>query len=78
MRYTHVLTEVEQACGVTIEDVARVLPQGLFIRDGAAFMLPKLTPPALAASVARCAFGGANVEFSHLSSGYPVYVKVES
>ena len=73
--YTHTLTEGEIACGVTLERVAEILPQGLFLSVGtySGFMLPKLTPPALASSVARCAFAGASVEFSHLTEGYPVY-----
>ena len=73
--YVHTLTEGEIACGVTLERVAEILPQGLFLQVGtySGFMLPKLTPPALASSVARCAFGGQEVEFCHLTQGYPVY-----
>lgn len=72
--YTHTLTAIEEACGVTMPDVARVITQGLFSgSDHSAFILPKDTAPALASSAARCAFAGQDVEFSHLSNGYPVY-----
>ena len=70
--YVLALTELELACGVTLEDVARELPRGLFIENGAAFMVSRDISPALASSVARCAFS-APVKFSHLSNGYPVY-----
>ena len=59
MAYTHTLTETEIACGVTLDDVARELPRGVF-RDGHAF--PHFGPP-LASSVARAAYAGAEVEY---------------
>lgn len=56
--YTHSLTSTEAACGVTLDDVARELPRVL-IRDGGATVIVDGTlAPALAASVARAAFGG--------------------
>ena len=67
------LTEIEIACGVTLEAVAVELPLGRFVRDGDAFMVSKSAPPALAGAVARAAFA-APVEFSHLAFGCPVYV----
>ena len=73
--YTHTLTDIEVACGVTLDDVAQALARGYMIdRDGIAFVMDPNTPPALASSTARCAFGGREAEFSHLSNGYPVYV----
>ena len=68
----HVITPIEAACGVTLEAVALELPRGLFIENGAAFMVSRDISPALASSVARCAFS-APVKFSHLYNGYPVY-----
>lgn len=75
--YTHELTDIEVACGVTLDTVAEVLPKGAFFDSGTLFAMPANTPPALAGSVARCAFGGP-VEFSHISSatGYVMYRKV--
>lgn len=69
--YTHTITPVEAACGVTLEDVASELPRVLMLGPDAV-MVPKGLPPALAGSVARCALG-APATFSHLSTGYPVY-----
>ena len=56
--YTHTLTDIEVACGVTLEDVARGVPRGVFRRNGEWFVVGEDLPPALASSVARCAFGG--------------------
>lgn len=67
---THVLSPIAEACGVTLADVARVLPLAWF-PDGMA-VIPADTPPALAVEVARCGLG-AEVEFSHLKNGMPVY-----
>ena len=66
------LTETETACGVTYEDVQRVLPLGAFF--GEFFCLPRDTSPALGSAVARAAFAGP-VEFSHITkaTGYPAY-----
>lgn len=63
--YTHTLTELEIAYGVTLEDVARELPRGVF-RNGHAFPHFVVSPecsPALALSVARAAFAGKPVEY---------------
>ena len=72
--YSLELTEVEIACGVTLEAVAVELPLGRFVRDGNGFMVGKSAPPALAGAVARAALAGP-VEFSHLAFGCPVYVR---
>ena len=72
--YALELTEVEIACGVTLEAVAVELPLGRFVRDGDGFMVSKSASPALAGAVARVALAGP-VEFSHLAFGCPVYVK---
>ena len=61
--YTHTLTELETACGVTLEDVARELPRGVFRQRGRSFVVDVNLSPALAGSVARCAFAGVPVEY---------------
>lgn len=70
--YTHTLTPLEIALRVTLEDVARELPRGLFTDNGQAFTTADVSP-ALAMSVARCAFG-APARFVGLNAaGLPVY-----
>ena len=61
--YVHTLTELETACGVTLEDVARELPRGVFREGGRRFVVSVDIGPALAASVARCAFAGEKVTY---------------
>jgi hypothetical protein len=68
MSYTHTLTPLEIACGVTLEDVARELPRGLFIDNGTAFIVAGTCGPALAGSVARCAFSGAYPTYKGMNS----------
>ena len=66
------LTEGEIACGVTLGQVAELLPKVL-MRRNELVILPKLTPPALAGATARCAFG-APAEFVGLNMlGQPLY-----
>ena len=72
--YALELTEIEIACGVTLEAVAVEFPLGRLVRDGDAFMVSKSASPSLAGAVARLALAGP-VEFSHLAFGCPVYVK---
>lgn len=55
--YTHTLTDLEGACGVTLDAVAHELPRGVFREGGSVFIVSEDAPPALAGSVARCAFG---------------------
>jgi hypothetical protein len=76
--YTHTLTPTEEACGVTLDDVARELPRGVFRDNGRVFVVAESAGPALAASVARCAFGGAPVEYAGRSLLGRVYVPVQS
>lgn len=71
--YAHSITATESACGVTLEQVAEIMPKVLLLDNDRAVMLPKDTAPALASSVARCVFNGAPAEFSHLKNGYPIY-----
>lgn len=54
--YTVELTEIEQACGVTLEQVAEHLPR-VAVRGDRVFMPPELSP-ALAGAVARAALAG--------------------
>lgn len=54
--YEHVLTDLEVECGVTLEQVQYYLPRGAFIDNGTAWV-SDAPGPALAGSVARCAFG---------------------
>lgn len=70
--YTLELTPIEIACGVTLEQVADLMPK-ILLRDGRAY-LPENTPPALCGAVARCAFGGP-AQFVGISkaTGYPIY-----
>lgn len=56
-RSTFTLTSTELACSVTLEDVARELPRVLIREAGATVIVDGTLPPALAAAVARCAFG---------------------
>lgn len=49
------LTDLEAACGVTIEQVQHELPRCL-LKDGRV-TVDKDLPPALATAVARCALG---------------------
>ena len=69
--YTLELTEIELACGVTLEQVADVLPRVL-VRDSRLF-LPANTPPALGKAVARCVFADKPHTFSGFALGMPVY-----
>lgn len=63
--YVHTLTELERACGVTLDDVARELPRGVFRNSHAFphFVVSADCGPALAGSVARAAYAGAPVEY---------------
>ena len=69
--YTLVLTEIELACGVTLEQVADVMPRVL-VRDDRLF-LPANTSPALGKAVARCVFADKPHTFTGLSLGMPAY-----
>lgn len=69
--YTLELTEIEIACGVTLEQVQELLPKVL-VRGGRV-IFPALTGPALASATARAALASP-VEFAGLNSlGMPVY-----
>ena len=64
------LSDIERACGVTLEDVARELPRVL-MRDGRC--ITRDIAPALAGAVARAALGGP-AQFAGLNAlGLPVY-----
>lgn len=67
----HTLTETEVACGVTLDQVADLLPKVLLRNDQV--ILPADTPPALAASVARCALGEKAVYTGSNLLGHLVY-----
>lgn len=73
--YKHVLTDIELACSVTLDDVARELPRALIREAGATVVIDGTLPPALSNSVARAAFGGHDYNFSHLQRdlGLAVY-----
>lgn len=74
--YSHTLTGIEAACGVTLDAVARELPRG--VHRGDTFVVADDAGPALAASVARCAFAGADVEYLGRSVLGRVYRRVAS
>lgn len=64
------LTEIEIACGVTLEQVQQVLPKAL-VRSYKV-VLPSDSSPALAAATARCALA-APAEYVGMFNGCPVY-----
>lgn len=70
---TFTLTDIERACGVTIEAVTLARRVGLVFDNGTSFMAKRHEAPALAGAAARMALGGP-VDFSHLTAGCPVYV----
>lgn len=76
--YTHKLTEVELACAVSLEDVARELPRVLIRDSGATIYVDAMLAPALANSVARAAFGGHDYKLSHVNMviGLAKYIAV--
>ena len=55
------LNDIERACGVTLDDVARELPRVL-LRDDFV-IIPANLSPALSQAVARCALDSNSVEF---------------
>lgn len=59
--YKHTLTPIEEACGVTLEQVADLMAKVL-VRQEKVY-IPESASPALAGSVARCVFGGQEVDF---------------
>lgn len=61
--FTFVPTELETACGVTTDDVARELPRGMFRDNDSVFVVSADLPPALAGAVARTAFGAERAEY---------------
>jgi hypothetical protein len=71
--YTLILSPIELACGVTLEQVAEVLPLALMLDSIEGVMLPSNLSPALCGAIARCALA-APASFSHLKNGYPIYV----
>lgn len=54
--------------------VHELVKSALVMREGSMVMLAKNAGPANASEAARRRLGG-EVEFSHLSNGYPVYKK---
>lgn len=73
--YHHELTPTEMACGVSLEQVAGLLPKVLLFDGGTAVALPESTPPALASSTARCALKQPAVFAGFNQLGHPVYRK---
>ena len=63
--YTLELTFIEEKCGVTLEQVAELLPK-CTVRNGLA-IIPADCSPALTQATARCALAG-EVEFMHLAN----------
>lgn len=54
--YVHELTDIEESCGVTLEQVANELPR-VAVRENGTVWVDADLPPALAGSVARAALG---------------------
>lgn len=71
--YKHELTELEIACGVTLEQVGEVLLKVYLIPNTNKVVLPRDTPPALAGSVARCALTAPCVFLGFNELKLPVY-----
>lgn len=53
-----ILTEIERACGVTVEDVLRTRRESYVFDNGRAVVVSGDVPPALGAAAARLALGG--------------------
>lgn len=71
--YRHTLTELELACGVTLDDVADMLIRVTAKGDGDV-VFPAHTSAALASSTARCVHSGKACKFAGLNGlGMPVY-----
>ena len=66
------LTEIEIACGVTLEQVQDVLPKVL-VRNNVGVIFPETVSPALAGAVARCALAGAAEYSGHNQFGQAIY-----
>lgn len=68
------LSEVEIACGVTLDDVAAELPRVL-MRGNDTVHIDGSLAPALAGAVARCALGTENYDFTGTGkhTGYLIY-----
>ena len=77
MHYKHELNEMDRLCGVTLEDVAEELARGVFRQDGTVFVVSDDAGPAVAASTARAAFKGAEVEYHGRSIIGQVYAPVD-
>lgn len=72
--YTHELSPIEIECGITLEQVAELLPKALLIESGTKIVFPVNTGAALASSTARCAFAGETADFAGLNQlTQPVY-----
>lgn len=69
------LTEIEVACGVTLEQVAEVLPKVLMRNN--ACIIPGDVGPALAGAVARCAFAEPAEFLAMNGLGQSIYVPRE-
>lgn len=67
----HELTKTEIACGVTLDQVADLLPKALIRNDRV--ILPADTSAALATSVARCALGRPVDYAGRNQLGQPIY-----
>ena len=77
MTYIHELTEIETLCGVTLDEVAELLPRGLFIDGDSRFVLPAGLSPALTMSTARVAFNGLALFLGINQFAQPVYSAIK-
>lgn len=66
------LTEIEIACGVTLEQVQDLILKVL-VREGVGVIFPVDVAPALAGAVARCALAGAAEYSGHNQFGQAIY-----
>lgn len=65
---THTLTPLEEACGVTLEELSREIPRLLLRDDGSTLIVDGTLSPAMSNALARFTFGDDNYEFSHHNS----------
>lgn len=72
----HTLTTIEAACGVTLEQVAKMRTKILLIENGEKAVFPQFTSAALASSTARFAFGSPAKFAGFNNVGLPVYQKI--
>ena len=77
---TFTLTDIESACGVTVDDVTRERSRAAvrLTPDGMRVLVDGDTPPALAGAVARMALGVGCERLGRNAAGHSIYAPAES